>query len=88
MLSYHIDSMTVFITCFLSWVTDKLFFFFNESRTYMAQQVPTGTNTWSTIVTMCIETNIVKKNHLKLISDSIHTIKEAVMLTLYTPSAL
>lgn len=58
MLSYHIDSMTVFITCFLSWLTDKLIFF-NESGTYTAQQVPTGTNTWSTIVTMCLENNIV-----------------------------
>lgn len=27
MLSYHIDSTTVFITCFLSWLTDKLIFF-------------------------------------------------------------
>lgn len=44
MLSYHIDSVTVFITCFLSWLTDKLIFF-NESGTYCIwpnryQQVP------------------------------------------------
>lgn len=48
----------------------------------MAQQVSTGTNTWSTIVTMCFENNIVRMYHLKLISDSIHTLNEAVMLTL------
>lgn len=30
-MPYRIDSVTIFITCFLSWMTDKLiFFFFNE----------------------------------------------------------
>lgn len=66
MPSYHIDSMTVFITCFLGWLTDKLIFF-NESGAYTAQQVPTGTNTWAAIVAMGFENNIVRINHLKLI---------------------
>lgn len=30
---------------------------------------------------MCFENNIVRINHLKLISNSIHTLNEAVMLT-------
>lgn len=30
---------------------------------------------------MCFENNIVRMNHLKLISDSIYTLNEAVMLT-------
>lgn len=48
----------------------------------MAQQVPTGINTWSTIVAVWFENNITRMNHLKLVLKIIYTLNEAVMLTL------